>query len=71
VVGFKDRGVLDHILIGQDMMCKPMLLKYGGFGYSIIINKFLPLLRERGITEENIETLLVKNPSNALRMRET
>jgi phosphotriesterase-related protein len=69
-VGLKDRGLLTHLLLSQDQCLKPFLQKYGGLGYSDLIKRFVPMLKERGMTEEDVETLLVKNPAKALRMRE-
>ena len=65
----KERGLLGHLLLSQDRNRKPMLRRYDGSGYSDIINRFIPLLRERGLTKEDIRKLTVENPSKALRKR--
>jgi len=70
VLEFKNRGLLDHLLLSQDRNRKPMLQHYGGPGYSDIINRFIPILMEKGITRSDIETLTIKNPAKALRIRE-
>lgn len=70
VVELKDRGLLDSLLLSQDRNRKPNLRRYGGPGYSDLINRFLPMLRDRGISDDDIDTLMVKNPSRALRIRE-
>ena len=69
VVEFKERGLLDCLLLSQDRNRKPNLRWYGGPGYSDLINRFLPMLRDRGVSNDDIETLMIKNPSRALRFR--
>ena len=39
--------------------------QYGGPGYDNVITNFVPLLRERGVTEEQIHTMTVVNPGRA------
>jgi len=70
VVELKSRGYLNQLLLSQDRNRKPMLQKYGGPGYSDIIKRFIPLLINKGIKNKDIETLLIKNPAKALRIRE-
>jgi len=65
----KERGLLGHLLLSQDRNRKPMLRKYGGPGYSDIINRFISLLLEKGLTEDDIKKVTVENPSKALRKR--
>ena len=68
-VTLKERGLLGHLLLSQDRNRKPMLRKYGGPGYSDIINRFTSLLLEKGLTDEDIKKVTVENPSKALRKR--
>ena len=42
---------------------KMQLKKYGGTSYSFILEKFLPELRSRGLSEEHIHTMTVETPS--------
>ena len=37
----------------------------GGTGYVHIFETFLPRLRELGVTDEQIETMMVANPARA------
>ncbi len=69
VAELKDRGVLDRLLLSQDRNRKPNLCRYGGPGYSDLIVRFLPMLRQRGLSEDEIDMLTGKNPSTALRIR--
>ena len=61
-----DAGYVDRILLSQDVSAKMQLKKYGGTGYSFIMEKFLPELRSRGVAEEHILTMMVENPKRIL-----
>lgn len=59
-------GFVHQILLSQDI-CLLSHLKYqGGNGYGYLLETFVPLLRERGISEEDIHLMLVENPARAL-----
>jgi len=55
-------GFLDRILISQDVCFKIQLRAYGGGGYSLILKIIVPRMLEKGMTEEQIHTILVDNP---------
>ena len=57
-----DAGYLHHILPSQDVHLKIMLTAYGGWGYAYILKHFVKRLREYGVTDEQITTMLVENP---------
>ena len=57
-----DAGFIGQILLSHDLHLKIMLTAYGGTGYSHILRYFVPRLRERGVTDEQIRTILVDNP---------
>ena len=57
-----DAGYLHHILLSHDVHIKIMLTRYGGFGYAYILRRFVNRLRAHGVTDEQIETLLIRNP---------
>jgi phosphotriesterase-related protein len=45
-------------------------LKYtGGKGYGYILEVFVPMLRERGVTDEQIFQMMVTNPANVFSRR--
>ncbi len=59
-------GFVRQILLSQDI-CLLSHLKYqGGNGYGYLLETFVPLLRERGVSDGDIHTILVKNPARAL-----
>ncbi len=59
-------GYLNRILISQDVFMKANLTRFGGFGYSHILENVIPLMREKGITEEQIHAMMVENPRRVL-----
>ena len=59
-------GYLNQILISQDIGTKITHSSYGGWGYEHILRDFVPLMRKRGVTEEQIHAILVENPKRAL-----
>ncbi len=66
IIELIDKGYLDQILLAQDFCFKCDLAAYGGYGYAHIIRNLLPFMRAKGITEEQIHTLLVENPRRLL-----
>jgi len=66
VANLVSEGFVNQILLSQDV-CMLSHLKYqGGPGYGYLLGTFLPLLRERGVSEADIHTMLVENPARAL-----
>ena len=61
-----DWGFIDQITISRDLMRKYHLQKYGGGGYAQLLRSFVPVMRDTGITETQIETLLHHNPKRIL-----
>jgi len=59
-------GYLDQILISGDTCFKHQLVNYGGYGYAHILRDIVPLMRNKGMSDEQIHTLLVENPKRVL-----
>ena len=55
-------GFIKQILISSDIWNKHQRRTYGGWGYDHILRNVLPKMRVKGITDEQIHTLLVDNP---------
>lgn len=66
IVDLIEHGSLDKILIAQDTCHKTNLSKYGGEGYTHILDHVLPLMRRKGMTETQIDTITVSNSRKAL-----
>lgn len=62
VKGLIDAGFGHSVLLSQDVFLKMMLTQFGGFGYAYVLRHFVPRLRRHGVSEAQIETLLVENP---------
>lgn len=63
-------GLAGQILLSNDICALDQLATYGGVGYANVIDNFVPLLRERHVSEEHIHQMLVVNPSKAFRFSE-
>ena len=61
-----DRGFLGQILLGQDLCFKDMYSCYGGYGYAHLLENAVPLMGDMGLTEREIDALLVDNPRRFL-----
>lgn len=68
VVGMKRAGHLDRVLLSQDSGWYHVGEPGGGDfrPYDFLFTKFLPFLRRAGISERDVETLLVRNPRAVL-----
>ena len=59
-------GFLNQIVISHDVFYKVSLSRYGGFGYDYIPKIIIPMMRSKGLTEEQIRTITVENPKRLL-----
>lgn len=61
-----DEGYLNQILISHDICTKSRRVCYGGWGYAHISNYVVPMMLKRGMTNEQINTIMVENPKRLL-----
>lgn len=63
----KEKGILDHILISHDSGWYNVGETNGGNyrGYTDLFTKLIPQLKEKGFTQDDIDTLLKQNPKRA------
>ena len=66
IIELIEKGYLHRILLAQDFCFKCCLATYGGYGYAHIIRNLIPFMKAKGVTEEQIHTLLVDNPRKLL-----
>ncbi len=62
VVRLRDQGYISQVTLSMDLCSREELRHYGGYGYAHLFKSFLPLLRKRGITEDEIDRMLGSNP---------
>ena len=58
-------GFGDRVLVAHDICHKSRLLRYGGHGYLYILRNIVPRMRNRGISQDDIDRILVDNPARA------
>jgi predicted metal-dependent phosphotriesterase family hydrolase len=61
-----DRGYEDQLMLSCDITRKSHLKHFGGHGYNHLFENFIPSLREKGVTEEIIDKMLIQNPRKFL-----
>ena len=61
-----DAGYLENVLLASDFARASDTQRNGGPGYAKTVTQFLPMLREAGVTEEQIRTMMVDNPLRLL-----
>ncbi len=66
IIDLINEGHLEQILLAQDHCLKTTLLRYGGHGYAHMQRNIVPQMLMRGITREQIHTMLVGNPKRLL-----
>ena len=61
-----ERGHGEQIVISHDICTKTRLVTFGGHGYGHILRNVVPLMRNKGFTEDEIDTILVHTPRRLL-----
>ena len=59
------RGLAERVMLSNDICELGQLAAYGGVGYANVINNFLPMLRDRGVSELQIDQMTTLNPARA------
>ena len=55
-----DAGRLEQIVIAYDICQRTRQMELGGHGYGHIYRNIIPMMHRRGITEEQIDRILVQ-----------
>ena len=66
IVSLIEAGHVDRILLAQDVCTKLQLKSYGGTGFSFIQEQFIPYLKQLGVTDAQVHTIMVENPRRVL-----
>jgi phosphotriesterase-related protein len=59
-------GLGDRLVIAHDVCRKPHLTSHGGHGFAHIIESIVPRMRMRGFSQDEIDTILIRNPARIL-----
>ena len=62
-------GHLDRVVISHDICYRTRLTAFGGHGYAHILENVVPMMRRRGFTDPEIDTILVSTPRRLLTLR--
>lgn len=63
-----DMGYADRIMLSQDISRKSYLTAGGKFGYLAVMNRMVPMLKERGVGQAGLDRLLITNPARIFDM---
>ena len=66
IMGLIDKGHLNQILMSQDVCIKTEMVAYGGYGCHHILRNVVPQMLARGISSDEIDTILIDNPKRLL-----
>ena len=59
-------GLLSQLVISHDICTKLGWRKYGGRGYGHILRWVVPLMRRKGMSQDEIDAILIQNPARLL-----
>jgi phosphotriesterase-related protein len=59
-------GFGHQLLVAQDITGKTRLVTYGGEGYAHICENVVPIMRQKGMSQAEIDMILVDNPAEVL-----
>ena len=69
IAWISSEGYGRKVVIAQDICTKARLEKFGGHGYSYILDHIAPRMLTRGFTPEAVHDILVSNPAEVLTFR--
>lgn len=61
-----DRGFGSQVVVGMDTCRKIQLLEYGGWGYEHLPRNVLPLMRQLGLGDADVDRIIRGNPQRLL-----
>ncbi|MDA4122857.1 MAG: aryldialkylphosphatase [Thaumarchaeota archaeon] len=66
IANLVEGGFVDQIVVAQDVCTKVQLKRYGGYGYSHILENALDWMRTRGLSQKQLDKILIDNPRRFL-----
>ena len=61
-----DAGYLEQVLLASDFARASDIQRNGGPGYAKTVTRFVPMLREAGVTDDQVRVMTVDNPLRLL-----
>jgi phosphotriesterase-related protein len=61
-----ENGHLEQIVISHDICYRTRLTRYGGHGYQHIHRNVIPMMRRRGYSQAEIDTIMIETPKRLL-----
>ena len=61
-----ERGLAGQVVVSHDICTKTRMVTYGGHGYGHMFRNVVPLMRDKGFTADEIDTITVGNPRRLL-----
>eukprot|EP00058_Branchiostoma_floridae_P006055 XP_002591543.1 hypothetical protein BRAFLDRAFT_92772 [Branchiostoma floridae] len=56
----RDAGFIKQVVLSHDIAFKSRLTQYGGEGYSYLLKNIVPYMLQRGLTEQDIDTMMLQ-----------
>ena len=69
VIDLVQKGFVRQVLLSHDIHTNHRLISFGGHGYSHIFDRIIPRLLHLGLTQEDVDTITIANPSRWLAFR--
>lgn len=60
------RGLSGRVVMSMDITRKSHLKSHGGLGYGYLLEGFIPFINKNGISQEDIEKMLITNPAKIM-----
>ena len=71
IAGLVADGYASSVTVAQDCCFQCDLVHYGGHGYGHILENIVPRLKNKGVSDEAIQQILVENPKRVLPFKES
>jgi phosphotriesterase-related protein len=65
VAALVKEGFGERVLLSEDICSTHHHAHMGGKGFGYLLEVFVPMLRQRGLTPDDVQRLLVENPARA------
>lgn len=66
VVALIEAGYSEQVVLSNEVAFKCNYVQFGGHGYAHLLENIVPEFRHKGVTESQIQTMLVENPRRLL-----